>query len=244
MMRQPYYEDSHVTLYHGDCLEVMEAIKGVDLVFTSPPYNLLNSTGNGMKDGRGSKWEKSVLRQGYEVHDDNMPHQQYVEWQKQCLAGMWNSLSENGAIFYNHKWRVQNGLLQDRADIVSSFPVRQIIIWQRKGGINFNSSYFLPTYEVIYMIAKPHFRLAPKTNAYGDIWSIPQDRGNPHPASFPIALAERAISATTGNLILDPFAGSGTTLLAAKQLQKKVIGIEKSEQYCELAATRISSQLI
>jgi modification methylase len=67
---------------------------------------------------------------------------------------MMRLLTDDGAIFYNHKWRVQDGLLQDRNDIVSGFPVRQIIIWHRNGGINFNKGYFLPTYEVIYLIAK------------------------------------------------------------------------------------------
>src|SRR5260364_404403 len=76
---------------------------------------------------------------------------EYVAWQRACLIEMLRLLPEHGAIFYNHKWRVQDGLLQDRHDIVGQFPVRQIIIWRRKGGINFNAGYFLPTYEVIYL---------------------------------------------------------------------------------------------
>ncbi|WP_017208644.1 hypothetical protein [Rickettsia australis] len=60
---------------------------------------------------------------------------------------MLSIISNDGAIFYNHKWRVQKGILQDRQDIISGFPVRQIIIWQRKGGINFNPGYFLHTYK-------------------------------------------------------------------------------------------------
>ena len=80
---------------------------------------------------------------------------------------MMRLLREDGAIFYNHKWRVQGGLLQDRSEIVKGFPVRQIIIWKRDGGINFNRGYFLPTYEVIYLIAKSAFRLRSKANAIG-----------------------------------------------------------------------------
>ena len=76
-------------------------------------------------------------------------------------------LTEDGALFYNHKWRVQAGLLQDRQDILRGFPVRQIIIWRRSGGINFNPGYFLPTYEVIYLIAKPHFKLASQSQGGG-----------------------------------------------------------------------------
>ena len=80
-------------------------------------------------------------------------------------------------VFYNHKWRVQGGLLQDRSEIGEGFPVRQIIIWKRYGGINFNPGYFLPTYEVIYLVAKPGFRLRPKANAIGRVWHIPQENG-------------------------------------------------------------------
>ena len=58
---------------------------------------------------------------------------------------------------------MQAGVLQDRSDIVAGFPVRQVIIWKRKGGFNFNPGYFLPTYEVIYLIAKPGFRLSTRS---------------------------------------------------------------------------------
>lgn len=63
-----------------------------------------------------------------------MPHEEYAAWQRRCLTEMYRIIKDDGAIFYNHKWRVQGGLLQDRQDIVSGFPVRQIIIWRRKGG--------------------------------------------------------------------------------------------------------------
>ncbi|HRE49409.1 MAG TPA: site-specific DNA-methyltransferase [Aggregatilineales bacterium] len=225
----------------GDAVNVMRQIpdKCIGLVVTSPPYNLKNSTGNGMKDGRGGKWANAALQSGYSNHNDNMPHEEYVQWQRECLSEMLRVIDEDGAIFYNHKWRVQDGLLQDRHDIVSGFPVRQIIIWRRKGGINFNPGYFLPTYEVIYLIAKSKFRLAPKTNAYGDVWEFTQEMNNPHPAPFPVALIERIISSTTAKVILDPFMGSGTTAIAAKNLHRQYIGIDISKEYCDIAETRV-----
>lgn len=226
----------------GDCVEAMSKIPNgsVDLVVTSPPYNLKNSTGNGMKDGRGGKWSKAALLNGYSHHGDNMPHSEYVAWQRKCLTGAMRLLKEDGAIFYNHKWRVQAGLLQDRSDIVAGFPVRQIIIWQRAGGINFNAGYFLPTYEVIYLIAKPGFKLASKANAHGDVWRFGQDLNNPHPAPFPLDLILQIISSTKANIVLDPFMGSGTTGLAAKMLGRNYIGIEISPEYCKLAEDRIA----
>lgn len=226
----------------GDSLKGMRSIPdgSIDLIVTSPPYNLKNSTGNGMKDGRGGKWSNAALMNGYAEHHDCMPHDEYAAWQRECLAEMLRLIPEDGAIFYNHKWRVQAGLLQDRHDIVKGFPVRQIIVWRRKGGINFNAGYFLPTYEVIYLIAKPKFKLAPKANAYGDVWEFMQDMENPHPAPFPLELIERIVSSTYAKVVLDPFMGSGTTAVAARSKKRDFIGIELSEDYCEMARKRVA----
>ena len=225
----------------GDALDVMKTIPdgSIDLVVTSPPYNLKNSTGNGMKDGRGGKWKNAELVNGYADYDDNMPHDLYVNWQRQCLAEMFRIIPNDGAIFYNHKWRVQNGLLQDRQDIIRGYPVRQVIIWKRSGGINFNAGYFLPTYEVIYLIAKPKFILKPKANAHGDVWEFPQEMKNEHPAPYPVALIDRIISSTCGTTVLDPFIGSGTTAIAALLNKRIYVGIELSQKYCDMANDRI-----
>lgn len=231
-------------IINADVLEGLQRLpsESIDLVITSPPYNLKNSTGNGMKDGRGGKWARAALQKGYEDHGDCMPHDEYVQWQRACLAEMVRVIPDNGAIFYNHKWRVQAGLLQDRHDIVSGFPVRQIIIWQRKGGINFNAGYFLPTYEVIYLIAKRRFRLAPKANRHGDVWQFGQELNNPHPAPFPEPLIDRIISSTTAATVLDPFCGSGTVPVIAKRLAREFVGIEKSRGYCEMAEARLKGE--
>jgi site-specific DNA-methyltransferase (adenine-specific) len=225
----------------GDAVKLMQKMpdESIDVIVTSPPYNLKNSTGNGMKDGRGGKWSSAALLDGYSDHADNMPHDEYVSWQRECLTEMFRILKPDGAIFYNHKWRVQAGLLQDRSDIVEGFPVRQIIIWRRKGGINFNAGYFLPTYEVIYLIAKPDFKLAPKANAFGDVWEFTQEMKNEHPAPFPLAFASRCVESTTGKVVLDPFMGSGTTALAAIDNDRDFIGLEISKEYVELAKQRL-----
>lgn len=226
----------------GDCLTVMREMpdESVDLVVTSPPYNLKNSTGNGMKDGRGGKWANAALINGYATYNDNMPYDQYIQWQRECLTEMLRLIKPTGAIFYNHKWRVQAGLIQDRREIIEGFPLRQIIIWRRKGGINFNKGYFLPTYEVIYMICKSEFVLAKGANSHGDIWEFMQESKNGHPAPFPVALIDRIISSTTAQLILDPFMGSGTTAVAAQSLGRHYIGIEIAPEYCKMAEERLA----
>lgn len=227
----------------GDCIKLMNKMPAasVGLIVTSPPYNLRNSTGGGMKNGSGGKWENAQLIKGYATSMDDMPHEEYVKWQRDCLTAMMRILREDGAIFYNHKWRVQGGKMQDRHDIVSGFPVRQIIVWKRAGGINFNPGYFVPTYEILYLICKPEFKLAPKANAIGDVWEIPQEMKNAHPAPFPVELAQRCIESTLAHVVCDPFIGSGTTAIAAEICKRKWIGMDISKDYCKLANERIQA---
>jgi modification methylase len=80
----------------GDCLSIMKEMPDecLDLVVTSPPYNLKNSTGNGMKDGRGGKWKNAALVNGYSNYDDNMPHKDYAKWQRNCLTDMFHTKSK------------------------------------------------------------------------------------------------------------------------------------------------------
>ena len=85
----------------GDVVDTMKKMPdaSVDLIITSPPYNLKNSTGNGMKDGRGGKWANAALQKGYSHYDDNMPHDLYVKWQRKCLKQMLRLIKDDGAIF-------------------------------------------------------------------------------------------------------------------------------------------------
>ena len=109
-----YPEDFVNKFICGDTVDIMKQIPdgSIGCVITSPPYNLKNSTGNGMKDGRGGKWSNAALIQGYSHYDDNMPHEEYVAWQRACLTEMVRIIPEDGVVYYNHKWRVQGGLLQ------------------------------------------------------------------------------------------------------------------------------------
>lgn len=171
------FDDCLDKIIFGDCLEVMKNFpdKSIDVVITSPPYNLLNSTGNGLKKNTNcGKWKNAAIKNGYANYDDNMPYDKYISWQKKCVAEMFRIIKDDGAIFYNNKNRVQNGLLEDRGEIVRNFPLRQIIIWKRSGAINFNSGYFLPTTEQIYLICKKNFKLAKGANKNTDVWEVTQ----------------------------------------------------------------------
>jgi site-specific DNA-methyltransferase (adenine-specific) len=254
-----YYQDERVTLYHGDNRDVLPTLDAstVDLVFTSPPYNLGNTTGGGFPDrfghcrkssglsgrGGGGKWGGGALANGYGAHDDNMPHEEYVAWQHDLLRACWRLLSERGAIFYNHKPRVLDGRLVAPMDYVPEDLrpfVRQEVIWRRAGGINFSPAFYLPTHERIVVIARRPWRLTSKgASGVGDVWEVTQETNNPHPAPFPIGLPARAIETTAPAVVLDPFAGSGTTLRAAKDAGVRGIGVEREERFCEMAARRL-----
>lgn len=236
------FENCINKIIHGDCLEVMRNLPNncVDVIITSPPYNLLNSTGNGLKKNtKTGKWKNAAIKNGYAEYEDNMPYEEYINWQRECVAEMCRLIKDDGAIFYNNKNRVQNGLLQNRGEILAGFPLRQIITWKRSGAINFNPGYFLPTTEQIYLVCNKNFKLAKGANKNTDVWEVTQEMKNPHPAPFPEELIDKIVSSTTGKIILDPFGGSGTTAVSAKKFGRDFILIEKSFEYCKLAQSRI-----
>ena len=154
---------------------------------------------------------------------------------------MMQLLRPDGAIFYNHKLWVQKGLCQDRQDIIAGFPLRQVIIWHRSGGINFNPGDFLPKYEVIYLIAKKDFTLAPKANALGSVWHISHKTGNAHPAPFPRDHVRNCLTAVDQGPVFDPFIRSGTTAVVAKGRSLDWVGIDVSASYADMAATHIAA---
>ena len=223
------------SIHQGDCLQVLAQLpdESIDLVVTSPPYNLRNSTGNGSR-----AWP------GYDGYTDDLPHEEYVAWQRQCIDEMLRVLKPTGAIFYNHTWRVQDGRFQGRADILDGFPLRQVIIWHQAGSVNRNPGYFVPDYEVIYLITKPKFRLV-NSCTDGAVWRINQEQSGDFPdlPVWPVELPRRAIAATNAQIVLDPFIGSGTTAVAAVLEGRDFIGIEQSARHVEIARQRVAEAL-
>jgi site-specific DNA-methyltransferase (adenine-specific) len=256
----PYYDHAGITIYHGDCLAVMpelpELAERFDLVFTSPPYNLGGEPwphlghwkpGDGTAGGR-SKWRNGSDACGgvaYACHGDAMPWPEYVAWQQDCLKAMFGMLSDRGSVYYNHKPRVIGGRLWLPLELNPGLPLRQIVIWARAGGMNFNPTAYVPTHEWIMVFAREHFRLRDKgASGAGDVWRVPQEANALHPAPFPVALPRLAIDTTGAQRILDPFAGIGSTLRAAKDARRHAVGIEINECYCEIAARRLEQGVL
>jgi site-specific DNA-methyltransferase (adenine-specific) len=231
------------TLYLGDCREILPTLGKVDLIVTSPPYNLGNVPITSIRAKFGhprSLWRAAKIGEGYGVHSDDMPLDEYEQWQKIILSLCWNILAENGAIFYNHKPRPRSREIWLPLNCIpQEIPIRQIIIWKRNAGFNFSPCHFLPTHEWVVLLAKHDFELRSRgASGIGDVWDFPAMPAD-HPAPFPMQLPLNAIEPTDADLILDPFCGSGTTGAAALRLGRKFIGIEIEPDYFEMSCRRI-----
>jgi site-specific DNA-methyltransferase (adenine-specific) len=245
-----------VELHLGDCLEVMKAMpdESIDCVITSPPYNLGQQpwphlghyrvgdkqSGGAGKFKRGCNAASGVR---YGVHQDSMPWPRYVEWQQGVLSALWRLLSADGVIFYNHKPRVIGDRLWTPLELIPPVAtVRQIVIWDRGGGVNYTTTAFVPMHEWIIVMAKPDFRLRSKgVSGIGDVWRIPTDK-NDHPAPFPLKLPRRALESVSARKVMDPFMGSGTTGVACMKSGVDFIGIEIDPNHFTKAKRRIEAE--
>lgn len=234
---------SKVKLMLGDTLDKLSEIsdESVDLAVTSPPYNKV-----GLREGRkghSNRWNADIAYQGYE---DNMPEKDYWDWQKSIFEQIFRILKPTGSLFYNHKIRRFNGVvhhpLVELKDV--SLKFYQQIIWDRTSGFDKNTTYLDISTEIILWFTKDKPNVY-KNNAVfrGEIWRFQHSLDNPHPAPFPVLLPKNCILLTTkeGDLVLDPFIGSGTTALACEMLNRDCIGIDHSSEYIKLAESRIAN---
>lgn len=251
---KPYYEDERagIRLFHADNREVLPALPdgSVSLVFTSPPYN--NGICPDTNGGPGGWKTQSPVakgrrfRDGYGAFVDQMPPAEYEAWQRETLTHLWRVTAADGAIFYNHRPRVWCKEIWTPLCLNPGLPLRQIIIWDRGNGISLGDRHFCGAHEWILLFAKPEWALRNRAaSALNDLWRVPwqPERGG-HPAPFPVALPARALEATDAADVLDPYAGTGTTLVAAKRLGRRAIGFEVEERWCEVAAKRLQQEVL
>lgn len=253
MSPAPYYQDEWVTLYHGDALDVLMSMpdESADIAVTSPPYNMGLTPGGGGRGMYGHTTQKAsrFTTDGYSTAgDDAMEPEEYAALRVAELWEMWRVT--RSAVFWNHRPRVIHGELLDPLQSLTMYgldlpPVRQRIILARPTGIDVNLSHFATRGEYLYLFAKPEFRLVSHAvSGMGDVWPVPIARVDGHPAPFAEAVPERCLATTGATSVVDPFAGSGTTLAVAKRLGVKAIGIEREERYCEIAAKRLAQGVL
>lgn len=249
---KPYYEDALVTLYHGDCREVLDSLphSSIATTVTSPPYNTLGSRmptkGTGVKGRAIQGWLDSVKRDGYA---DDMDEAAYAAWQLDVASRIAYVTRPGGSFFYNHKVRWRDGVTVHPLMLVSRFDgwsLRQEIVWERPGSFAFNARLFAPSDERIYWLVRDgaDYTWNQQAASWLSVWNMtPPAHIDGHPCPYPELLPARCIAATTtagSDVVLDPFSGSGTTLVAAKRAGVKSIGCEVKESNCELAAQRLS----
>jgi len=228
----------------GDVLEILRQIpdESIDVGVTSPPYN---------KGENQKGWLVDKVK--YKGATDRRNEDEYQEWQIEVLNELWRVMKPGGSFFYNHKLRWVRGMMIHPYSWVSKtkWVVRQEIIWDRGIAANLRGWRFWQVDERIYWLYKPvgkHLvgtELQSRHALLTSIWRFPPERNNPHPAPFPLDLPIRAIYSilddTKGAVVIDPFAGSGTTLVAAKILGHNYIGIEISSEYVKMARERLAS---
>ena len=225
-----------IDLRQGDCLELMKNIPdgSVDLIITSPPYNL------GKTHHTGNNRFKS-----YSEYNDDMPEELYQIWQTEILNECYRILKPDGSMFYNHKNRIRQGKQITPYEwlLKTNFIIKQEIVWFN-GSQNFDKCRFYPMTERVYWLAK-----SPKTKMlnlinHHDVFNSkdwkPEGTKSEFKRAFPVKMPKDIISCFPfAKIVLDPFMGSGTTGVACVNTNRRFIGIELDKGYFEIAVRRI-----
>lgn len=231
----PYYSDDAVTLYHGDCREVLPTLEPVDLVHTDPPYSLSGDSDHENRRGKGTRrLEFFEGDRDWETMTTNVVERLMLAAPLAAAHYVWCGHRQFGAIV--------------EAFEALGFKTR-FLVWRKlcpvpaPPGVGWDSGAELCVYA---------FRGGRKwtpptgTKASNVIEADSYRHGQPgkvdHPTQKPLATASTPLQFSTepGDVVLDPFMGSGTTLYVAKSLGRRGIGIEIEERFCELAALRLS----
>ncbi len=229
----------------GDCLTEMRKIESnsINTIVTSPPYNKKGLSGGKVSPGN-QVWKKFNI--DYSTYDDNLKEEDYQNWMVEVLNEMMRIIKPDGSIFFNHKPRRHDNKVYLPTDFISksNLLLYQLIIWNRLSSPNIRKDVLLPCTEHIYWLTKSKpktFKSRLDKDFQSEVWTINPDKGSKHPAPFPEKLVENCVllSSEIGDVVLDPFLGSGTTALVCKKNGRDFIGIELDKSYLELSKKRI-----
>lgn len=238
-------------VYLGDCIEIMKTLpdKSIDLIFADPPFNI------GIK---------------YDVHNDNMPYEKYYEWSKKWIGESYRLLKSNGTIYIaiGDEFAAEINLILKK----TGFYFRNWIIWYYTFGQNQRKKFNRAHTHILYFTkSKEHFTFNDKdirvpsarqliyndkrANPLGkipdDVWQFSRvcgtfkERIGKHPCQMPEDLLELIIktSSNEGDLVLDPFGGTGTTAAVAKKLKRNFITMEISKEYYNIISKRLEGRV-
>lgn len=236
-----------IDLRQGDCLEVMKSMpdNSVDLVLTSPPYNMNLRIRNGKYCSRQIVKEISTK---YASFDDNLPMDEYFEFNKKVLS---ECLRISDLVFFNVQILTGNKPALFRLMGEFHKNIKELIVWDKVNaqpaiGKNVLNSQF----EILLVLqnSKPESRAFEQAQfdrgVLSNLWNIKRGKkvDKSHGAVFPLDLAERVIAnfSKPSQVVFDPFMGVGTSGVAAKNLNRRFIGIELDPTYFEIAQGRIN----
>jgi len=230
-------------IIQGDTLTALKTLPDeiVNLGITSPPYN---------KGENKKGWLVTNVK--YSGATDKLSENVYQENQIAVLNEIFRITKHSGSFFYNHKIRWERGAMFHPIEWLTKtkWKIKQEIIWDRMIAANIRGWRFWQVEDRIYWLYKPSGKnligeeLKSKHALLTSIWRFPPERKNPHPAPFPLALPIRviyAISDERKGIIIDPYCGSGTTLVASKILGHDFIGIEISNEYISFSKKRLEN---
>ena len=239
-------------IYNESCLETLKRIPDnfIDLVITSPPYNM------NLRIRKGEYCSRQIVKEistKYEGFADNMPIDDYYEFHSEVLREL---LRVSNLVFY--VVQVVTGSKRSIFKMIGEFSenLKDIIIWDKKYAepaiqkqVMNRRTEFILVFENDYPISR-QFRSAPfKRGSLNDIWQIDRNRNNgkskdkSHGATFPEKLVATIIEnfSKKGDKIYDPFLGTGTTAVVAKKMKRKFIGSEILKGYCKIAKKKLNA---
>ena len=217
------------TLEHGDALELMSKIApgSVDAVITDPPY-MIGAISIGTENAKRGKWadmENSALW--------------YTAWIKDSIR----VLKPTGFICACLNWRSLPTYILGFAR--AGLSIASLLVWDKLWIGTSSKKQLRPRYEMVAIAAMPEATIQDRSlpDIFACKWLTGHTCITSHPAEKPVALMEHLISATTssGDVILDPFMGSGTTGVAALNLGRNFIGFEREPEYFDIAQKRLST---
>lgn len=240
----PFYEQDGIQIFHGDCRDVLPSLDGkFDLVLTDPPYGI---SMRGVKHDKGRG--KGVRNFDFLPNDT---HEQSTEIAKEAIRASEHLLKPNGS---GYAWMGHTQFAELVLDLRSRGWKTRFLVWERTcppptpPGSGWKSTADLCLYWFRPGRKWTHTGLNPPPGnvIHADSYRYGKPGKNGHPTQKPFECVNPLIVASTneGDAVLDPFAGSGTTLVAAKKLGRRAVGIELEERYCEIAANRLRQRVL
>ena len=224
------------TIYNEDCLEGMKRIPdgSIDIIITSPPYNI-------------GKMHSNTTQHGTYAGND-MKESDYQKWQLDIFSEMYRVLKDEGSLFYKHKVRIKKGMAIHPLEWIlkTDFVLKQEITWDMGKSPNCDKIRFFPFSERVYWLTKNTKTKIYNVNNLSDVWRVVpthKRKGTGHIAVMPTEIADIVLQSVEGDVVLDPFMGSGTTAIAAIDTGRNFIGFELDEEYHKLSEQRISEHV-